>query len=367
MNKNDFSKIKNYLLKNGCEILGGEDEYDSGKDQLIIKLKCGHVEKKSGNNILRNKTLMCMKCKNIKQESIDDIRKIFYEKGCELISSNYISSESHLEILFSCGHIGKRSFYEFKNSSTSLCKKCAGAERYTLDDVILKLNDSDYKYFGGDYFSNESKLILLDSFGYKYSASLSSVLVISKKREKGTQAQLEKFSSSNPFTLENIKNWININQKSYNLIDGFYKNAHSKTIVLKCSYCEKEWKSNWNNLNSGKSCPFCQVTEGEGVIMRVLNNLSIKYVYQAKFKELRHKNILSIDFYLPDYNICIEYNGKQHYEPVEFFGGKKNFNEQRKRDKIKEKYCKENNIPLLVIPYWEFDNIEKILEENLLP
>ena len=65
------------------------------------------------------------------------------------------------------------------------------------------------------------------------------------------------------------------------------------------------------------------------------------------------KNILPLpfDFYLPDYNICIEYNGRQHYEPIKKWGGVDSLNEIKKRDKIKMEYCKLNNIPLIIIKY----------------
>ena len=79
---------------------------------------------------------------------------------------------------------------------------------------------------------------------------------------------------------------------------------------------------------------------------------------------------LPFDFYIPDLNICIEYDGEQHFEPVDF-GGKgkeyaeKRFKAQQKRDNIKTEYCKNNNIKLIRIPYWEFDNVENILKQEL--
>jgi hypothetical protein len=68
---------------------------------------------------------------------------------------------------------------------------------------------------------------------------------------------------------------------------------------------------------------------------------------------------------LSEYNICIEYQGEQHYKAVEFFGGKDQFKTQQKLDKIKRDYCKNNNIKLLEIPYWDFNNIEQILLKEL--
>jgi len=80
---------------------------------------------------------------------------------------------------------------------------------------------------------------------------------------------------------------------------------------------------------------------------------------------------VKFDFYLPDYNLCIEFNGIQHYEPIDFAGrgydwSKENFKKIKINDKIKTKYCRNNNIPLLIIPYWKFDNIEEMLSQKLL-
>jgi hypothetical protein len=69
------------------------------------------------------------------------------------------------------------------------------------------------------------------------------------------------------------------------------------------------------------------------------------------------------DFYISDYNIMIEFNGLQHYKPIKFFGCQEGFNYLQERDKIKEKYCLENQIKLLIIRY--DDNIEEILNKTL--
>lgn len=76
------------------------------------------------------------------------------------------------------------------------------------------------------------------------------------------------------------------------------------------------------------------------------------------------------DFYLSQYNLFIEYDGQQHYEPMRFYGADKTKNEEefrktQERDKIKNKYCKDNNINLLRIPYWETKNIETIINNHL--
>ena len=71
---------------------------------------------------------------------------------------------------------------------------------------------------------------------------------------------------------------------------------------------------------------------------------------------------LRFDFYLPHHNVVIEYDGKQHFQPVKIFGGKEEFRKVKNRNKLKDDFCLENRIKMIRIPYWEND-IEKYLED----
>lgn len=87
-------------------------------------------------------------------------------------------------------------------------------------------------------------------------------------------------------------------------------------------------------------------------------------------KDCVYESKLRFDFYLPDYNYCIEFDGKQHFEPVHFGGislkeAKKDFKIQQIKDKIKDEYCKTNNIGLIRISYLEFKNYKNILFNKL--
>jgi len=88
-----------------------------------------------------------------------------------------------------------------------------------------------------------------------------------------------------------------------------------------------------------------------------------KPIPQKKFPDCKDKSLLRFDIGLENSEhgwTLIEFHGGQHYFPVEFWGGEKSFKERQNRDRIKEKYCKDNNFPLIVIPYWELNNIDNI-------
>ena len=94
-------------------------------------------------------------------------------------------------------------------------------------------------------------------------------------------------------------------------------------------------------------------------LLNFLNENNIVYQYQKKFDGCKHKTSLPFDFFILDKNMCIEYDGIQHYEPVKLFGGIKNYEYRKKLDEIKNEYCKNNNIHLIRISYKE-DIITKL-------
>lgn len=115
-----------------------------------------------------------------------------------------------------------------------------------------------------------------------------------------------------------------------------------------------------------KSCG-CLKSKANARIEQFLNTSNIPYQREYSFSDLRGDKggVLKFDFAVFDNKgvlFLIEYQGQQHYESIEYFGGMEQFNLQQKYDNMKKEYCKKNNIQLLVIPYWE-NNIEKIIKE----
>jgi hypothetical protein len=158
----------------------------------------------------------------------------------------------------------------------------------------------------------------------------------------------------------------------YKILDT-YKNSHTHVLVY-CNDCEKSFPIKPVHLLDNHGCPQCSSSRGEKRIRLFLENNFIDYIHQKRFKDCKIKRELPFDFAVfnnQDILIClIEYDGEQHYKPVKFYGCddlQANLSHDKliKNDKLKNDYCKRNKIQLLRIPYWEFDNIETILKENL--
>lgn len=136
------------------------------------------------------------------------------------------------------------------------------------------------------------------------------------------------------------------------VILGKYINARTP-ILHKCKIDGNEWMAMPDKILHGQGCPQCNESQGERAIRQWLDAHNIRCVYQKSFSDCKDIKPLPFDFYLPDHNVLIEYDGKQHYEPISHFGGEQSFNRTKRHDNIKTEYCKNNNINLLRIPYFK--------------
>jgi hypothetical protein len=154
----------------------------------------------------------------------------------------------------------------------------------------------------------------------------------------------------------------------YVLIQPFIFKKTSNTIIsLKCNKCDCEWMVIYNNFISRKSgCPKCCESKGERKIKSFLKENNLSYVSQKIFNDCKDKDYLKFDFYLKEHNTCIEFDGIQHFEPLDFFGGIVQLKDVKKKDEIKNKYCELNHISLIRIPYNEYANVENILTQKLI-
>lgn len=142
-----------------------------------------------------------------------------------------------------------------------------------------------------------------------------------------------------------------------------------KKILMHCKICGNKWKSEPHSLLRGNGCPKCSSSKGERYIINYLNENNIEYIHdEPYFNDLRGCNngILRPDFILPNHKIWIEFDGQQHFEPIDFAGkgkewAEKNFEYIKRNDKIKNKYAKENGWRLIRISYLDLYNIKDIL------
>lgn len=166
-----------------------------------------------------------------------------------------------------------------------------------------------------------------------------------------------------------IKKFIQVHGHKYNYSLVKYINSKTEIDII----CNKHgiFSQKPEKHTNGQGCPNCRFSHGESQIQRILEKNNIIYESQKKFisciNESTGKN-LKFDFFLLQYNVCIEYDGEQHFEPRFSKKDKSiiDFKKIKESDYTKNEFCKNNKILLLRIPYYEKKNIEQILEKNIL-
>lgn len=113
--------------------------------------------------------------------------------------------------------------------------------------------------------------------------------------------------------------------------------------------------------NGQQSCGRCVVSKGENKVKKTLEDMGVYFLQQENFDKTFKRpdttRCCFADFYLPNQNIVIEYNGEQHYHPVEYFGGEQGFIKLKDRDRWKKQFYYNHNLKLIVIPYTDYENI----------
>ena len=168
-----------------------------------------------------------------------------------------------------------------------------------------------------------------------------------------------------PYSKDYIQKQLNIKfNNQYELLkyNGMTKDAMLKHLNCGFIFKIRELGDLFEGRNRG--CPKCYQfkSQGEQSIMNYLDKNNINFIPQKTFAPL-NKSKYRFDFYLPDFNIAIEYQGEQHYRDNEFF--KDSLSTIQRRDKIKKQYCIDNNIELIEIKYTDLKNIPIILDSRL--
>lgn len=293
------------------------------------------------------------------------VKEYIEKEGYTLVSKEYIRKRDKLEMICPNGHKINLSFDCF--SKGVRCGECYKKEprisrRQTLEEVkhIVELVEG-YELLSTEYDPNK-KIKIRHICSNEYEVTLNNFK--RGKRCPICQLKREEKRIKKDYVVKNI------NKEGYEVIslNGF--NKSSDKIKLKCPKGHI-YEVSWNTFQQGRRCPYCKSSKGENKVKDYLDSKNIIYYQQYKFEDCKNDRSLPFDFYLPQYNTCIEYDGQQHYKLIDF-SGNMTIEEQEDRleyykrnDNIKTKYCKDNNIKLIRIPYWEFNNIENILIKEI--
>ncbi len=279
---------------------------------------------------------------------------------------NYVNAKTKVCII--CPEHGEFWQTPDKHQQGRGCPKCADEYkgnlfRSNIQEFIQKaklIHGNKYNYSQVNYIKATEKVEIIcsvhGSFWQTPNSHLNGYGCIKCARDK---MHNERVKSNNDFVSDANK----IHNYKYDYSKIKYFNAHTK-VTITCPIHGDFEQTPHDHLSGRSGCPICASSKGEQEIEQYLIDNKINYITQFPInidKTINKTGIAKIDFYLPEYNCCIEYNGIQHYKYIPYFhsGGKIDFEKQKLRDEFVRNYCINNNIKLIEIKYT--DNILNVL------
>lgn len=377
-----YNEVKYFIeseSKSDCELLS--TEYINNIQKLKIKCPCENIFYANFNAFKQANKRQCNDCgyKNISKkstlskENISSYIKTNIDTDCKLINIENIKGKIYLDLICECGDSFKSRWDLFRhNEKSRYCRECQIKMnyKYSYDDIKYYIeieSNSGCKLLSEKReISVSDKLIMQCKCGDEFETDFSHFKHHIKQQCNRCSTIIR--NDKNRFTTSEFKKKIfEVSGDEYTLL-GEYKNAKTK-VKLKHNICGEIWDVLPSIFLSGTRCPRCLISKGENFIREWLDEYSVKYLPQHTFDDCRDIYPLPFDFYLPEFNALVEFDGIQHYKPIDF-GGKGDEIALRqhygvvRRDSIKNEYCKNNNISLIRIPYWEMDFVDEILKDT---
>ena len=282
------------------------------------------------------------------------MQEIAKEKKGECLSNVYFNYITKL--LWKCnkGHIWSTTPSIIKNGSW--CPVCAGKKQLSIEKMQEIAIKRDGECLTKTYVNCETKLTWKCNEGHTWQATPHMVKM---------GHWCPKCAKLQPPTIEEM--YEIANKFGGECLSNDYVNGKTK-LIWKCNKGHI-WEAIPESIKNGSWCPICKESKGEKAIKEFLEKNKIIFEREKRFNNCKNNKKLPFDFYLPEHNILIEYDGKQHYEPVNF-GGCSNEQAQKTHlqlihnDKLKNEYCIQNNIQLIRIPH-TIKNVEEFLKNNI--
>lgn len=339
--------------------------------KTMLKIKCNidnHIWTPTYDEFTRSN---CPKCGGSLKKTQDEIEKLVLEKCKEneykLTEPFIYNGRDNTKIKLLCNKHNYDWEIGLKNIKTTTCKECLKLKNKnkplmkSTDDFVIKLQElfgDEYDLTNVIYNGNntpiEMKCSIHGEFYKKPRHILENKTGCKKCVKENTDNNQRKSYDKLICDFNNTHNYF------YNYDKVVYLNTYTPVIIT----CPRhgDFPQIPRDHIMGGGCPTCNNSKGELKIEQLLKDNNIIYKTQKTFKKCEDVKTLKFDFYLPELNICIEFDGIQHFKIIERWGGEDGLIDRQKKDKIKTDFCLNNNIKLIRIRY--DDNIEEKLKEN---
>lgn len=279
-----------------------------------------------------------------KNISLQRMKELAKELGGECVSEEYYNANTKLKWRCVQGHEWEATPGSVKFGSW--CRKCSGSEKRTIQEMEDFAINKGWKCISNEYHGNKIALEWECDKGHRWKSIPNNIL-------RG--ANCPRCSGKTILGIDDLHNLAK--KRGGKLVSTEYKG----TGIHHLWECEQghQWLAKPNAIQQGSWCPECNFYLSEEKCRYIINNL-----FNKKFKKT-HKVIrpYELDGYNKTLKLAFEYHGIQHYEyRKKFYKTYDEFQKRKNNDIMKEQMCKEKEINLLVIPYYENNDDQKLIK-----
>ena len=343
------------------------------KSTIKIKTKhitCGYVWDAQPTNLTSNK-IKCPKCNNRTKKT----QEVFVKEVQELVGDEYsviglINGVNRKVGMFHavCGTRYDVTPAKFLLSGRR-CPKCFGKHKKTNAQFVKEVSE----LVGDSYtpltqYKNSKHKVLMRHEVCKNEWMVEPNKFLNFDTKCPRCADEARHESTRKTHEQFVKEVFDAVGYEYSIL-GEYSNFKTKVLMRHEECCTEYMVTPDSFLSANSRCPYCSSPKGEKEIARLLNRFGVKYETQYKDDMCRSNLPLRFDFAIKKNEEVlglIEYDGIQHFEPVEHWGGEESLIKQRAKDLIKDEFCESLSIPLLRIPHWKYDDIEVLVFDFLI-
>lgn len=368
----EFLKEVNDLVGNEYSILS---KYINSKTHVEIKHnKCGHVYKVTPTNFLHGKRCpICMRKQSDKNRR--KTNKQFLDEINELVGKEYEVLDNYetaiKKVRFKhneCGCVFEMSPNAFLTGAR--CPKCGwdnfiNSNKFTQEEFEKHLKErTNGECIALDKYINTQTPIRFKHLtcGNIFKTKPSHVLAGHYCKECGDKKTGDKLRKTHE---QYVKEVFDLVGDEYEVLSEYKRDDIKIKMVHKT--CGRTFYKRAGSFLQGIRCPHCAESKGEKKVFDFLVKHGIEHKREYRDKRCKNKYTLPFDFAIfnEEKLLClIEYDGELHYKEARWSGAEEKLLSIQKTDKIKDEFCAKHGIPLIKIPYWDYDNIEKILENE---
>lgn len=358
------------------ELVGKEytiiSEYNKAHSPIQIKHEsCGNIYLTTPSNFIQGNR--CPVCNEKKlKTNFEFLKEVEHLVGDEYVFlEEYKNSRHKIKIKHNkCGYVWSIQPSSFLKRGTR-CPKCQQIKTTQLQTKTQdEFNKKVYELVGDEYIflepyeKGQQKILVRHNVcGYEYTVRP----VMFTNHENRCPKCMQKMKKDTNYFKQEVFDLV---QNEY-IVTGEYSGSNRK-IEIQHSECGKKYRVRPIAFIRGNRCPFCcdrRNSRGAKRIDSYMSRNVLRYEREWKTDNCKNKKALPFDFAILNsrnmIECLIEFDGEQHYRPVNMWKGESGFKRQQLNDQIKNRYCEEKRIPLLRIPYWEINNVEALLEEFL--